>query len=445
MKKEFKTEITSVLIYSFEISEDGIYVITIRASCKPGWRNRWWLTLKGFLENILDLHLDDQDLRIEIDDQVFRKPKGKKGLFNSPAAFSGTKTLGKTKTVVFFLQLARGPHSITFIPDGSPYLESVDVTKSDNPQKIISYLNTKAEDEHYYSWYTFTLVDLPLTFVSITVQAGINEGKDDDDVKIVINDNLQENPNSRHKKSYFCGFTLKGKENSFTKTLHLLRDTHHIELFTDRTPTLKSITLLLTEEKELRLSDTSKREDVLNSHYVIKDTAFIDDDSMTEEEIEGFLKEYGENYPNHLYHRIFEGKKSSFWIKKITTEFEINPRIILTKLQIEGLLIIGKDAINPLQEQFDWALGAGKTDTGTFPQYKGFLTQLKAGTRIFKEVVQELKEPPFVHKNVDGKPLTVLNRATYALYRYTPHIAGADLFYRVYAQFFGKEDLGGKI
>lgn len=37
------------------------------------------------------------------------------------------------------------------------------------------------------------------------------------------------------------------------------------------------------------------------------------------------------------------------------------------------------------------------------------------------------------------------NRATYALYRYTPHIAGADLFYRVYAQFFGKEDLGGKI
>jgi len=41
--------------------------------------------------------------------------------------------------------------------------------------------------------------------------------------------------------------------------------------------------------------------------------------------------------------------------------------------------------------------------------------------------------------------ITVINRATYSFYRYTPHIEGADLFYRIYDQFFGKDDLGGKI
>ncbi|MBI5465184.1 hypothetical protein HY946_01085, partial [Candidatus Gottesmanbacteria bacterium] len=242
MKKEFKKEVESSFSYSFETDREGLYTISVKASCKPGWRNKWWLWFKGKLEDILDLHLDDEDLRVEIDNIKFRKPKNRQGLFNSPAAFSGTKTLGKTKTVVFLIYLTKGSHTIKFIPDGSPYLESVEIKKLDNPQKFIAYLNTQAENENYYSWYTFALVDLPLKTLFIIAQAGVKEDeKDDDDLKILINGELQKNPQNRHKHSYFCGFTLKGRQETFSKTLNLPKATHYIELFADKTPVLKKV------------------------------------------------------------------------------------------------------------------------------------------------------------------------------------------------------------
>lgn len=249
VKKEFKTEINSSLSHSFEISEDGIYTITIRASCKPGWRNDWWLKFKGFLEDILDLHLDDEDLRVEIDGIAFKKLKGKRGLFNSPVAFSGTKTLGKTKTVVFLLQLTKGLHTIKFIPDGSPLLESLEIEKINNPQKFILYLNTQAEGENYYSWYTFALVNQPFQSISITAQAGvIGGGTDDDDLKIFINGDIQKRPENRHQESYFCGFTSKGNKENFIKELNFERGLHYIELFADKTPVLNSVEMVFLKE-----------------------------------------------------------------------------------------------------------------------------------------------------------------------------------------------------
>jgi hypothetical protein len=242
MKKEFKKEVESSFSYSFETDREGLYTISVKASCKPGWRNKWWLWFKGKLEDILDLHLDDEDLRIKIDGIEFRKLKGKRGLFNSPAAFSGTKTLGKTKTVVFIIHLTYGPHTIKFIPDGSPYLESVEVEEIDNPRKYILYLNIPAKDENYYSWYTFTLADLPLKSLSIIAQAGVKEDeKDDDDLKILINEEVQKNPQNRHKHSCFCGFTLEGNQDTFNKTLNLAKAIHYIELFADKTPVLKKV------------------------------------------------------------------------------------------------------------------------------------------------------------------------------------------------------------
>lgn len=198
------------------------------------------------------MHLDDEDLRVEIDGKAFGKPKGERGLFNSPAAFSGTKTLGKTKTVVFVIYLGKDSHIIKFIPDGSPYLESVEITKFDNPQKFISYLNIQAEDENYYSWFTFIIVNLPLKSISLTAQAGIRE-KDDDDLKIVIDGEVQKNPQNRHKHSYFCGLTLKGKEDTFIKELNLEKDIHYLELFADKMPILNLVEFeIIGEERRLQ-------------------------------------------------------------------------------------------------------------------------------------------------------------------------------------------------
>lgn len=59
MEKEFNIEIKSPFFYQFELGQSGLYTLTVKALCKPGWRNKWWLKFKGIIEDILDLHLDD--------------------------------------------------------------------------------------------------------------------------------------------------------------------------------------------------------------------------------------------------------------------------------------------------------------------------------------------------------------------------------------------------
>lgn len=259
IKEVIKKEIKSFYSYPFELTENGLYNITIRASCKPGWKNKWWLKFKGFLEDIINLHLDDDDLRVEIDSLTFGKPNGKKGLFNSPAAFSGTKTLGKIKTVVFIAELRKGNHRIKFVSQRSAYLEDITIEKSLNPEKVEFYPEVKAEDENYYSWYSFVLVEQTLKSFSINAQAGVSApGKDDDDLKIVIDGEVRKNPLSSHKDSYFCGFSLKGKEHSYTEDPNFKIGTHYIELFADKTPTLHSVKFTL-DPSEFKVSKTDIR------------------------------------------------------------------------------------------------------------------------------------------------------------------------------------------
>lgn len=432
--------------YTLNVEEDGIYAVTVKASCRPGWRNPWWLKIKGVLEDIIDLHLDDDDLRIEIDGLVFEKPMGIKGLFNSPAAFSGTKTLGKIKTVILVIHLNTGEHTLRFIPEGTPYLDKVTLELLNDQSKFLSYLNLQTEKENYYSWYTLVLVEQKLNNLLLSAKADkAGDDTDDADLKIIIDGEVQANKESRHPKSYFCGFSLKGREDTFEKELNLTENTHYIELIADNQPTLVGLRVSFGDKSETLLSDPKKSREAFNPKYLLKDSAFIDSSSMTEEEIEFFLKNHGEIYPNHIYHKALEGRGVSYWIKKFCFEGALNPRIILTKLQAEKGLVTGETSVNPTQNQMDWALGAGSLDTGNIARYSGLFTQLKEAPKLLKGYFVNLKEAPFTHGNVDGRPLTVMNKATFSFYKYTPHLAGADLFYRVYNQFFGNDDLGGEI
>lgn len=433
---EFKRRIEKQESLWFNPEKDSWYVITISARCNPGQRNKWWLSFKGLLEDILNLHLDDDDLRVEIDTNV-------KFPFNSPASFSGTKMLGELKTVVFIVHLSSGKHQIKFIPDGSPFIDEVNVKILDDNKRFTEYFGLTGEGENYYSWFTFALVNLPLN--SITTSAKVSKIKqeiDDDDLKIAIDGVVQKKEGQHHPYSYFCGFTSNGRETTFKKEISLMRSNHTIEFIADNFPVLRDITLVFEDETP-PLIDTPVLVKEFNSVYVMKDKAFIESGSMSEDNIEEFLKNYGESHSAHLSHRLFEGRKSSFWIKKYSSEAGINPKIILTKLQAEARLINGKLSIEPQQDQFDWSLGFGKTDEMTYFQFKGFLNQLREGALLLNKFFHD-DGPPFKISNVDGNDITVHNRATYALYRYTPHKDGADLFYRIYKQFFGEEDLGGQ-
>lgn len=257
LKKDFNLEIKSPLNHSFDLAKEGLYAISIKASAQPGWKNKWWLNFKKALEDYFDLHLDDDDLRIEIDGTTFPKLDGKKGLFNSPAAFSGTKTLGQIKTIYFIINLGAGPHTIKFIPDGAPYLESLSVEKTEDPQKVNFSINDRAGNENYYSWYTFAVINTSLKSIQIEALANTRQNDtDDDDLKIIINGQVQKNSTNRHKDSYFCGFSQKGVPTTFIKNLETKEEINYLELYADKTPALDSIKLTLAPP-EIEITQTN--------------------------------------------------------------------------------------------------------------------------------------------------------------------------------------------
>lgn len=362
MQKEFNKKVAVEMDYNFEIEKDWIYAVTITASCRPGWRNKWWLKFKALLEDILDLHLDDEDLRVEIDGIVFNKSSGKRGLFNSPAAFSGTKILGKTKAVTFLIHLAKKKHTIHFIPDGTPYLESIRISKLSPTKKFVANLNIKSEDENYYAWQTFVLVDEPLYSVRITAKTDIGkEQADDDDLRIVINGEIQKNSHNSHPHSYFCGFTARGKEEVFTKEPKLPRGIHYIELFADRRPLLKSIELTLSESKlpqaKIVWTSANLRQEPNTTSAILDQLSENDTVEIVEKAVIGERpkNESGVFLPSNLWHQVATHLNSGFifsesveienesvdeiktLIKKTATRLQADPDLMLALAEIESL------------------------------------------------------------------------------------------------------------
>ncbi|MFH1191935.1 MAG: hypothetical protein V1655_00490 [bacterium] len=165
---------------------------------------------------------------------------------------------------------------------------------------------------------------------------------------------------------------------------------------------------------------------------------------MNEREVQKFLDSYTEKNKLHISTIDFNGQKAAYLIKKASEAYNINPKLLLSKLQVEQQLIKGDKAANPTKQQLNGAMGVGMLDDGTVIEgLQGFVNQINYAAKYFRQYFNEAEVVDFTHKNVDGKELKVVNAATYSLYRYTPHIAGPKLVYDVYKMFFSNEDLGG--
>lgn len=125
---DFKEAITS-----FEVEKTGFYIVKITASSKNAKQNK---------------STDDDDLRVILDGYSFGKyfmNKGKltwKG-FNTASAWSGAKLQGKSKTVNFFVYLNHGKHTLNFIADNTPMIQSLDVFEIQPKQKLQIETNTQ--------------------------------------------------------------------------------------------------------------------------------------------------------------------------------------------------------------------------------------------------------------------------------------------------------------
>jgi hypothetical protein len=201
-------------------------------------------------------------------------------------------------------------------------------------------------------------------------------------------------------------------------------------------------------------------------NYIISDKDILDTDSMTLPDIQHFLQSknsYLANYiaPNNngimktAAEIIYDATNRNFNCDNVTlsdnpTEEEkrlkcqtiktISPKFMLILIQKESSLI---EDSNPSQKRLDWATGYGCPDNWTCnPYYKGFGKQINSAALQFLSYMNEPYRynyqmgETYIFTNpygtISNQNLTVTpqNKATAALYNYTPHVFNGN--YNIY-------------
>ncbi|MBI2064106.1 MAG: hypothetical protein HYT66_00075 [Candidatus Yanofskybacteria bacterium] len=192
-------------------------------------------------------------MAVEIDGKEFPKLSGKRGLFDSEAAWNGNKLAGLQQVNLFFIRLEKSGHSLHFIANQSPQLETIKIHKLNNQGvEIQSDQLPKIEPGNRRPWISIVLVNLPLEKIEIQASASQKQNSDDNDLQLKINGQRQINDTPKsHKYWYWCGRVLQGQIKTFEKELGLPRSLHYLELWADNSPTLKKM--------ELSLKDTANQ------------------------------------------------------------------------------------------------------------------------------------------------------------------------------------------
>src|SRR4030042_566870 len=199
---------------------------------------------------------------VKIDGMEFPKLGGKRGLFDSEAAWNGNNLKGLKKTGIFILNIEKGLHKIEFVADKKPNVHNIAINKVDGAQiEYIPKENNQAEDGNRRQWITIAISDLPLQNLEISAKAEKRD-KDRDDIKLIIDGEIQKNPDSEYFKNwYWCGTEDNGKEKVFQKEVNLQKGLHYIELWADRMPTLNKLLLHLKKPEEKTGDEKEKMED----------------------------------------------------------------------------------------------------------------------------------------------------------------------------------------
>ena len=227
--------ITDTYCHTFAVEKSGLAAISVSARCQ---------SKKQLKSNT------DEDLRVEIDGFGFREIPPEKNIqqYNIPASFNGSKLKGLKKTVVFFVMLKKGEHTIDLIPKPSAFVEKIAIQEFKDSKNVTLPFNEQAEDGDRRPWFAFVLVHASLKLLTLAVDAQYRLG-DSDDIKVIIDNNIQKQEHSYlHRFWAFAGSLLKKikqkkEEQEKTFSPNLSKARHYIEIWADRTPTLHSIAL----------------------------------------------------------------------------------------------------------------------------------------------------------------------------------------------------------
>ena len=188
--------------------------------------------------------------------------------------------------------------------------------------------------------------------------------------------------------------------------------------------------------------------DEFNPNNIISDGAFLNKNSMSENDIQAFLESKGSllkdfsqdgKRASKIIYEAAQGITSSniwanFGHPEWTEDVRINPQAILVTIQKEEGLIEGfySKQENYNQVRIDWAMGYGYTESTIYDQYRGFYNQVNMASWQLYWNQKRAQGMGYSGYQV-GDTMTfsdwngehtvhIDNRASAALYRYTPHV-----------------------
>ena len=230
--EKINKQITKQYSFDFSLEEDTLCLIEIIASAKS-----WWQNFKGsrsfFKDDDIFLYLDNRELSTS---SYMKK--------DARSAWNGNELNGLEKTVLVAVNLKKGNHTIDLKPNQSPYLKNISISRAEKKDEIIyapADNNNPAQKSEGRPWLSCIILDSFITNLSITARVNKNR-KDDDDLKLIINGEIQKNENKHsHRDWYWCGKILKGENKTFSKDINSQTKQFNIDLYSDKTPRLARI------------------------------------------------------------------------------------------------------------------------------------------------------------------------------------------------------------
>ena len=165
---------------------------------------------------------------------------------------------------------------------------------------------------------------------------------------------------------------------------------------------------------------------ITDANYVAVDSMSAADVQATLDTLNGPLKRYtAPDYNGQI-------KTAAQMIYEAAKAWGISPKVVLATLQKEQSLL---NETNPTQKDFDWALGMGWSDSRKLLKYQGFGKQIWFGTYLLAKLQRGWH--PGASQWIDGTRVYPTNKATWALYQYTPHFGGCTSFWMIWWRHFG--------
>lgn len=180
--------------------------------------------------------------------------------------------------------------------------------------------------------------------------------------------------------------------------------------------------------------------------YILSDSDLTNHRSMNLSDIRQFLSG---SFLGSYSTENWEGntRSAAEIIHEAAQSAKISPKFLLVLLQKEQSLI--RDNA-PSQKQLDWATGYGVCDACSLSasgiqRWKGFGRQVNSAALQFTEgYLADIKEygytagkyGPGIPVKIGDQEVIPKNAATAALYAYTPHIHGNQLFYKIWNDWF---------